>query len=277
MTESLSDFYRTKEIYTKLPTGGKWYKSPVKLTDDNEIGVFPMSFKDEMILRIPDSLYNGEALFDVIKSICPDISDPYDIAMVDVDVILIASRINTNEGNMQVTARCPHCDTSENYLISIANILSQIKTIDAVEIELPNNLGVRFRPNTLKSVNANQIKVTEAQAITKNLKTDMTPEDAKKIFEESLGKSTAASLLLIADSIESITLPGGASVTDIEEILQWLYNIDSSTMKQLQKANSMQNLNGINDSFNFVCSNEECGKDFKSSVEFNPSFFFIND
>lgn len=277
MTESLSDFYRTKEIYTKLPTGGKWYKSPVKLTDDNEIGVFPMSFKDEMILRIPDSLYNGEALFDVIKSICPDISDPYDIAMVDVDVILIASRINTNEGSMQVTAKCPHCDTSENYLISIAHILSQIKTIDAVEIELPNNLSVRFRPNTLKSINANQIKVTEAQAITNNLKEGMTPEDAKKIFEESLGKSTAASLLLIADSIESITLPGGSSVTDIQEIIQWLYNIDSATMKQLQKANSMQNLNGINDNFDFVCSNEECNKGFKSSVEFNPSFFFINN
>ncbi len=277
MTQSLSDFYRTKEIYTKLPSGGKWYNSPVKLTDDGEIGVLPMSYKDEMILKIPDSLYNGEALFDVIKSICPDITDPYEIAMIDVDVILIASRISTNEGNMQVTAKCPHCNTSENYLLGIASILSQIKTIDSIEIDLPSDLSVKFRPNTLKSINANQIKVTEASAITHNLRQDIPPDEAKKIFEDSLGKTTAASLLLIADSIECITLPNGSVVSDIQEILQWLYNIDSGTMKQLQKANTMQNVNGINEQFTFVCSNEECEKEFKSPVEFNPSFFFINN
>ena len=235
MTQSLSDFYRTKEIYTKLPSGGKWYNSPVKLTDDGEIGVLPMSYKDEMILKIPDSLYNGEALFDVIKSICPDITDPYEIAMIDVDVILIASRISTNEGNMQVTAKCPHCKTSENYLLGIANILSQIKTIDSIEIDLPSELSVKFRPNTLKSINANQIKVTEASSITNNLRQDLPPAEAKKVFEDSLGKTTAASLLLIADSIECITLPDGSVVSDIQEIIQWLYNIDSGTMKQLQK------------------------------------------
>ena len=277
MTQSLSDFYRTKEIYTKLPSGGKWYNSPVNLTDDGEIGVFPMSYKDEMLLRIPDSLYNGEALFDVIKSICPDITDPYEIAMIDVDVILIASRISTNEGNMQVTAKCPHCNTSENYLLGIASILSQIKTIDSIEIDLPSDLSVKFRPNTLKSINANQIKVTEASAITHNLRQDTPPDEAKKIFEDSLGKTTAASLLLIADSIECITLPDGSVVSDIQEILQWLYNIDSGTMKQLQKANTMQNVNGIDEMFKFVCSNEECQKDFKSPVEFNPSFFFTNN
>lgn len=277
MTQSLSDFYRTKEIYTKLPSGGKWYNSPVKLTDDGEIGVFPMSYKDEMLLRIPDSLYNGEALFDVIKSICPDITDPYEIAMIDVDVILIASRISTNEGQMQVTATCPHCQTSENYLLSITNILSQIKVIDSIEIDLPNNLSVKFRPNTLKSINANQIKITEASTITMNLKNDLPPADAKKVFEDSLGKTTAASLLLIADSIESITLPDGSVVSDIQEILEWLYNIDSGTMKQLQKANTMQNVNGIDEMFNFVCSNDECQKEFKSPVEFNPSFFFTNN
>ena len=277
MTQSLSDFYRTKEIYTKLPSGGKWYNSPVNLTDDGEIGVFPMSYKDEMLLRIPDSLYNGEALFDVIKSICPDITDPYEIALIDVDVILIASRISTNEGQMQVTATCPHCKTSENYLLGIANILSQIKVIDSIEIDLPNNLSVKFRPNTLKSINANQIKITEASTITMNLKNDLPPADAKKVFEDSLGKTTAASLLLIADSIESITLPDGLVVSDIQEILEWLYNIDSGTMKQLQKANTMQNVNGIDEMFNFVCSNDECQQEFKSPVEFNPSFFFTNN
>jgi hypothetical protein len=59
MTKTLQDFYRHKEIYIKLPTEGKWYTSQTNLNDQNEIGIKPMSFKDEMLLNIPDSVYNG--------------------------------------------------------------------------------------------------------------------------------------------------------------------------------------------------------------------------
>jgi len=277
MTQSLSNFYRTKEIYIKLPSGGKWYKNKPRLTDDGEIGVYPMSFKDEMLLKIPDSLYNGESLYDVIKSVCPDIIDPYEVAMSDVDVILIASRISNNDGNLQVNATCPHCNTTENYLISIPNILSNVKTIEQVEIELPNKLTIQFKPNTLRSMTASSIKTTEAVSITQNLTSDLPPDQAKKLFEESLSKTTAATMVLIADGIEAVILPDGSKVTTVEEIIEWLNNIDGATMKTLQRANKMQNQNGINDKFKFSCSNESCSKEFESAVEFNPTFFFTNN
>ena len=90
MENPLQGYYRNKEIYVKMPTGGKWMANPPELTADGEIGVRPMSVKDALILTVPDALYNGEAMFDLIQSICPDLQNIEDISLPDVDVILLA-------------------------------------------------------------------------------------------------------------------------------------------------------------------------------------------
>ena len=88
MENPLQGYYRHKDLYVRLPTGGKWLKNKPKLTDDGEIGVRPMSMKDELLLTIPDALYNGQAIFELIQSVCPDIVDPYELSLPDADVIL---------------------------------------------------------------------------------------------------------------------------------------------------------------------------------------------
>jgi hypothetical protein len=42
-----------------------------------------------------------------------------------------------------------------------------------------------------------------------------------------------------------------------------------------EKAKALNN-NGLNKTFNFTCSHEECLKDFEGAIEFNPAFFFRN-
>ena len=277
MTKTLQDFYRHKEIYIKLPTEGKWYTSQTNLNDQNEIGIKPMSFKDEMLLNIPDSVYNGESLFEILKSILPDMENPYEILMPDVDVVLLASRINSNEGEMSVDATCTHCKTQEQYNIKIINILNQIKTINTIEIELDNGLIVSFKPNSLRSVTTNQIKITEMSSILSTFNKDDDKEKQHKLFSESLEKTAAANLVLIADTIEYVLLPSGDKITDLQAILDWISNSDSNTVKKLQNMSNQINQNGLNKNFKFECSNEQCGKEFTSPVEFNPTFFFTNN
>jgi len=277
MTKTLEDFYRHKEIYIKLPTEGKWYTSQTNLNDQNEIGIKPMSFKDEMLLNIPDSVYNGESLFEILKSILPDMENPYEILMPDVDVVLLASRINSNEGEMSVDATCTHCKTQEQYNIKIINILNQIKTINTIEIELDNGLIISFKPNSLRSVTTNQIKITEMSSILSTFNKDDDKEKQHKLFSESLEKTAAANLVLIADTIEYVLLPSGDKITDLQAILDWISNSDSNTVKKLQNMSNQINQNGLNKNFKFECSNEQCGKEFTSPVEFNPTFFFTNN
>jgi len=277
MPSALTDYYRTKEIFVKLPTQGKWYKQQLRLTDDGEIGVMPLSFKDEMLLQVPDSIYNGESLFEILKSILPDMDDPYEICMPDVDVVLLASRISSNNGNVQVDATCPECVKASSYDLNILDILSQVKTIETVETELPNGLRVIFKPNTLKSVTSNQIKITENARMMRKLSDTDDPKMLHDMFRESLEKSTAANMVILADTIESITTPNDEVITDVSEIIEWLSNSNSTVIRQLQKANKSINKNGINNEFKFVCSDEECGHEFKTAVELNPTFFFIDN
>ena len=204
-------------------------------------------------------------------------SDPYEICMPDVDVVLLASRISANDGNIPVDATCPNCSNTESYEIKIVDILSKVKTIESIETELKNGLRIVFKPNTLKSVASNQIKITENARVMRKMEGVDDQAQLHELFKSSLEKSTAANMVILADTIESITTPNGDLITDINEILEWLANSDSTTIRQLQKSNSDINKNGINNDFTFVCSNEECNHSFSTPVELNPTFFFINN
>lgn len=272
MNNPLSDFYREKSIFVKLPTGGKWYKQKPKLTADGEIGVMPMTMKDEMLFKIPDSLYNGESLYEVLKSIVPDIADPYEISMPDVDVILLASRAVSTDTELPIDARCPHCGEITSYSINIPAILSRIKSITSdTEVEI-KNLIIKLRPNTLASVTASSMQGVESARLLAAVGTENS--DNKNLLQQSLEKATAAGIGVLADSIESIQMPNGTVVTDQEHIIQWVANSDSNTVKTIKKLSMDLNKNGIQNEFPFSCSNQECAKEFVSSVEFNPTFFF---
>lgn len=273
MNNPLSDFYREKSIFVKLPTGGKWYKQKPKLTPDGEIGVMPMTMKDEMLFKIPDSLYNGESLYEVLKSIVPDIADPYEISIPDVDVILLASRAVSTDTELPIDARCPHCGEITSYSINIPMILSRIKPITSdAEIEI-KNLIIRLRPNTLASVTASSMQGVESARLVAAVGSDPNA-NTKDLLQKSLEKATASGIGVLADSIESITMPNGTVVTDQTHIMQWVANSDATTTNVIKKLSMDLNKNGIQNEFPFSCSNEECAKEFVSSVEFNPTFFF---
>lgn len=279
MSDPLSHFYRTKEIFVKLPSKGHWYKQKPNLTADFEIGIYPMSVKDEVLFKVPDTLYNGDAIFEVIKSIAPDIPDPYEICLVDVDVLLIASRVNQNNGEMNVIAGCPHCKKTHEYGVNLESILSRVQHIstDPVELELQNGLLITFKPNTLASVNASHIMNTESVRIAAQITDNTDPEYAKQLFKSSLEKTTAATIIVLADAIEQIKTPNGDVVDNIESITNWLSNTDSGTIEHIKKHSSVLNNAGIQKDFDFVCSNEECQEKFSAPLEYNPAFFFTNN
>jgi hypothetical protein len=275
----LANFYRTKEIYVKLPTQGKWYTRPPNLTQDGEIGVYPMTVKDEILMNVPDSLYNGESLFELFKSIVPDILNPYEIAMPDVDVILLASRAATYDKKMRVTTECSHCKEAQEYDIDLPSALSKIELkTESVEVELPGGLVASIKPNTLKTYSANRIRTIETARLIRDMDPSgtKTPE-AVAAIEHSIQVTAAAQIAILADSIEYIKTPDGTTVDTTEHIVEWLSQSNKSIVDALQAASDSQNQNGIDNQYDFTCGMEECGKPFKGSIEFNPSFFFSNN
>lgn len=278
MENPLQNYYRHKDIYVKLPTAGKWLENPPRLTDDGEIGVRPMSMKDELLLTIPDALYNGQAIFELVQSVCPDVVDPYELSLPDVDVILLASRASSYDKKFPVEAKCPKCETVNMYDVDLQVVLGKVHLVnDQTEIEI-DDLIVELRPNTLAAVNANNIKTGELAKMLGNMREgdDMITQSLKEQYSDSMQQIAAANIVLIANAIVKVTMPDGTEVSDPQHIIDWISNSNRKTVTALQKAQTLMNVNGIPKQYTFQCASEECDNQFETAVEFNPSFFFTD-
>ncbi len=278
MENPLQSYYRTKDIYVKLPTGGKWMKNPPNLTDDGEIGVRSMNVKDELMLNIPDALYNGQAIFEFVQSICPDIGDSQDMSLPDVDVIMLASRACSYNKEYPVEVACPHCEKKTLHNIDLQVVLGQIKPIyEQTEVQI-DDLVIEMRPNTLRAVNANNIKTSETARMMMSIKEikDVIDDNLKDKYSENLQQIAAANFVLIADAIVKVTMPDGTVVEDTQHIVDWLSNSNRKVIETLSKQQLLMNVNGIPKKFKFQCEAEDCAKEFETEIEFNPSFFFTN-
>ena len=73
-TNPLAGHFRTPKLYTGLPSGGKFYGDDVlEMPTSGEVPVFPMTAKDEIMLKNPDALLNGEAVASVLMCCIPAI------------------------------------------------------------------------------------------------------------------------------------------------------------------------------------------------------------
>tara|TARA_B100001094_G_C18162443_1_gene790124 strand:- start:338 stop:1204 length:867 start_codon:yes stop_codon:yes gene_type:complete len=278
MENPLQSYYRTKELYVRLPTQGKWMKNPPILSEDGEIGVRAMSMKDELLLTIPDALYNGQAIFELIQSVCPDITDPTEVSLPDVDVILLASRASSYDKIFPVETTCPYCKKQAMHEIDLQIVLGKVTHIyEKTEVEI-DELIIEMRPNTLSAVNANNIKTTETARMLLELRNqkDNINASLQEKYSDNMQQIAAANFVLIADAIVKVTMPDGVEVTDMQNIIDWLSNTNRKTIDVLNRHQAKMNINGIPREFDFTCASEECGKSFKSGVDFNPSFFFTN-
>ena len=100
----LAKHFRQPVIYLKLPSGGAyWPDGSIDLPLNNEIPVLAMSTKDEIVLKTPDALLNGQGVVNVIQSCCPNIKDAWKMPSVDVDATIIAIRIASYGNQMDFT------------------------------------------------------------------------------------------------------------------------------------------------------------------------------
>ena len=65
MTENsnpLKKYFRQPSIYVSLPTGNSYPPEVIEPSQSGEIGIMPMTAKDEIRFKTPDALMNGEGV-----------------------------------------------------------------------------------------------------------------------------------------------------------------------------------------------------------------------
>lgn len=281
MTQNpLEKHYRHKTFYTSLPSGGNHYPSGIKLSADGEIGIMPMTAADEIKLKTPDALFNGEAVYSLLRSCIPDIANPEEIPVSDVDKLLIGIRVATQGKYMDINSKCPECEKEETYSVDITAILNSAKKIEAEKTLVVNSeLSVILKPYTLRNQIRGQIESFFQERMRNMIENRDMDEQAKlKAFNEALVGAIAVQTNQVADCIEKVLITDNDDVIEVTErdhIFQWVENMESATHAKISDRITELSDSQMSDKVKICCSNIECNDQYQVTVSLDPVNFFL--
>lgn len=236
-TNPLNKYYRQPAIYISLPSKGKYYNAGVyQATQTGEIPVMPMTAKDEIAFKTPDAMINGQATVDVIKSCCPNILDPWQLANYDLDTVLLGIRIATYGETMDMNATVPVVNEQISHTVNLPALLETVKNIQIKDsFKTDSGFEVFVKPLTYKQTTDAQIKTFEQQKIVAAVgQSQMTDEQKSQKFAEAHKALTALNFEILSTSFAKIVTPDGEEVQDQNQIKEFLNNADSKTVNDLQ-------------------------------------------
>lgn len=270
----LSSYFRHAAIYLKLPSGGRWWGSgSLQLPDNQELAVFPMTAKDEIVLKTPDALMNGQGIVDVIQSCCPAIKNAWDMPSVDVDAVLISIRIASYGNMMTFDSSCPHCTARNSHEVALDGVLSEVRCPGYDQQIAYRDLKIQLRPQPYFQVNrSNIIQFEEAKILNTLNDTTIDPEEKAKLISISVQKLADAGIDMCAYATEYIELPDGSKVTAIEHIKDFYHNAEKDLINHFQETFNVFNEQTKIKPRMLQC--EECSKEYQVEVNFDYSNFF---
>lgn len=271
----LAKHFRQPEIYFKLPSGGKfWPEGSLELTVTGDIPVYPMTARDEITLRTPDALLNGQGVVDVIHSCCPNIKNAWLMPSVDVDATLIAIRIASYGGNMSISAKCTNCSEEHEYDVPLGPLLTANQMPNYNEKILAGHIKVKLHPQQYFSVNQTDKIRYEEQRILAALTDNNSDEDTKLLsYSMHMTRIVDLNIQILLDSTEYIETEDGGIVTNRDFIKEFYNNCETQIINQIQDkirniASSMAKPNA-----DVKCSG--CSTEFQVELAFDYSNFFV--
>jgi len=278
----LSMYMRQPKIYIKLPSQGKyWPEGSLVPTETGEFPVYSMTAKDELSLKIPDALMNGQAVVDVIQHCIPNIKNAWHVPSLDIDVILIAIRLATY-GELMTTPISFGDNLELEYQLDLRvvmdNLQQQITWNETVPVT--DDLTVFVRPLNYKQISAAAVKTFETQKIMQIVNDEGTSDDDKlKLFKEGFKSLSDATLGSISESISRIDSSQG-STDNPEFIKDFVDNIDKEIFNTIEK--HLQNLRDANSIKPMIVQVTDemrekgvTGDTLEVPITFDPSTFFV--
>lgn len=272
----LVKYFRQPAIYIELPSKGRWYpKGSLNLPLNGEIPVSPMTTKDEITLKTPDALLNGQGIIDVIQSCCPNIVDAWQMPSVDVDAVLIAIRIASYGPKLEFTSKCAHCKESNTHEIDLSTKLSSITCPSFDDVIPYRDLKIKLQPQSyFNASRASKIKFEEEQLLkVLSMSVDTPPDIKSKLLTERLDKIVSLSLMTLATGTAYIELPNGDRVTDPDYLQEFYASADSALVKTLNDTIAQYAINAKLTTLRLQCN--DCSKEYQTELTFDYSRFFV--
>lgn len=231
----LMGMMRQPKIYIRLPSGGDfWKEGSLEPSDTGEYPVYSMTAKDELALKIPDALMNGQAVVDVIQNCMPNIKNAWDCPNVDMDLILIALRVATYGEMMTVPVNIG--EFSSEYQLDLRQLMDQLLNQISWDPIVPVNddLTIFVKPINYKTMTKSALQTFETQKIIQVASDEsVSEEDKLRIFKESFEKLNEVTIGIINDSVYNVESSQG-STTNTKHISEFMANADKSIFDKVK-------------------------------------------
>lgn len=276
----LTVFMRQPKIYIKLPSRGRyWPSTSIDYPENEELPVYSMTAKDELLFKTPDALMNGQAIVDVVQSCMPNIKNAWDIPTLDLDMILIAIRLATYGEKMPFTHKVPVVNEEVDYEIDLRMLLDQQSSNTWVnQIAISPDLVLFVKPLSFKHLTQTSVKTFETNRILAMVNDEKIPDEEKlKLFNQSFGTLTKITVDLTAESVYKI-VANGEEVTEPVFIREFVNNVDKGIFEKINT--HLGNLKSQNDlkplEFTTTEAQQAAGApaSYSVPVNFNDSDFF---
>lgn len=293
MTNTLGNIYRIPKINVNLPSGSKFYsQDEVNLSMDGSLPVRAMTARDELMLKSPDALLNGDALIHIIQSCVPEIKNVKKLLAPDVEAILLGVFHSSYGPNLQFQAVCPNpeCNHKNDFELTIRHLLDSAPIMDIpkkVELDLgiienvPTKLIAYVTPYTYETNTRHQLTVFHHNKMLQIMSNDAIDDEKKlKTFNECFSKivelkfENAVECIKKIEKVEIINNEEKVTVVnDPKELRDFIFNAERSLIDPITSAIDSLNVSSIEKTFKAECS--KCHHQWDASVEFNPISFFV--
>lgn len=206
------------------------------MPESGELPVYPMTAKDELQMKTPDALLNGEATVSVIKSCVPNIKDPWKMPSIDSDAILIAIRLATYGEKLDINTKVPNTGEERTFEVDLRVLLDQLADFSFEPyIEVNEFMNIEIRPSTYKEFTENTIKTFEEQRIFRLVNDNSIPDEQKLAsFSQSFRRLTDLTIDVVINSIVCIDTAEG-KVSNKDQIKDFFNNSDKSVFDKMMK------------------------------------------
>jgi len=275
----LSEYYRQPEIYITLPSKGQFYpEGTLEQSATGEIPVYPMTAKDDIIIKTPDALISGEAIVQIVSSCIPAIKDPWQMPASDVDFVLIAIRIASYGNEMEMELTCEKCEEEHNISINLNHYIEELNTVPLNHEQTTITYGevqIHLKPLSYHELSLLQRKTFEEQKVldAANNVEEMSESEREEMYARVLANMTEINISTVTSGVQGIELPDGTIVVDKQEIIKFVNNSSVRVFKKITETMEQIRDKSAIDPADVVCP--KCSNTSTLPIIFDYSSFFV--
>lgn len=273
----LAQYFRTPGVHQALATDGLFFETDeVELAINGEVAILPMTASDEITLKNPDALLNGDALIKLFKSCVPAIRNPRHISVPDMDILLLGIKLASYGDSLEIAVQCPECQKEFNTETSIRGILAATTPVNPADsvLRINDDMIIYLRPYNFEDKTKLDLATFEEGKVYQYLvDADITDEERAKRFNQAFEKIAELNLDILSGCIRAIRIPD-QEVTDEVFIRDFVRHSDKNVVQKIQENLKKMSEAGIPKDLDVMCPNEECGHEWKTGMIFDPAHFF---